>query len=183
MLCDRCSNNEATIHLKEVVNGQVTALNLCPDCAVDAAGQGPGGNSGDVDLASLVLGLAAEHAPGPTSKQGGEQADGEAQPCPACGLTAAEFRSTGRLGCAQCYRTFASILVPALADMHRATRHQGKTLDTAQNLAGETRRGRSELPQLEEELARAVAAEAYERAADIRDRLADVRNKTGAGTV
>ena len=33
MKCDRCGKNEATFHYKTNINGRVTEVHLCPDCA------------------------------------------------------------------------------------------------------------------------------------------------------
>lgn len=38
--------------------------------------------------------------------------------CPICGLTAAELRDSGRMGCAECYRVFAAMVVQAVAVLH-----------------------------------------------------------------
>jgi uncharacterized repeat protein (TIGR04138 family) len=37
MLCEKCGQKEATIHLTSVADGQVTKLDLCEDCVSDAA--------------------------------------------------------------------------------------------------------------------------------------------------
>ena len=33
MLCGDCGKNEATIHFTKIVNGDVTELHLCEECA------------------------------------------------------------------------------------------------------------------------------------------------------
>ena len=33
MKCGKCGNNEATFHYKSMINGNVTELHLCPECA------------------------------------------------------------------------------------------------------------------------------------------------------
>ena len=33
MLCQRCHKNEATVHIKNNINGNVTEMMLCRDCA------------------------------------------------------------------------------------------------------------------------------------------------------
>ena len=38
--------------------------------------------------------------------------------CSVCGLTAAELRDTGRMGCARCYDTFADMVAQAAKELH-----------------------------------------------------------------
>ena len=33
MRCDRCGKNEATFYYKSNINGKVTQIHLCPQCA------------------------------------------------------------------------------------------------------------------------------------------------------
>ena len=33
MKCERCGKNEATFYYKSSINGKVTELHLCPECA------------------------------------------------------------------------------------------------------------------------------------------------------
>ena len=46
--------------------------------------------------------------------------------CPACGATLANFRETGRLGCAQCYVTFEAHLRDLLRRLHGSAVHVGE---------------------------------------------------------
>jgi protein arginine kinase activator len=89
------------------------------------------------------------------------------QKCPVCGFTQADFKKTGRLGCANCYETFSDGLQSLLKGMHKGTAHVGKvpsrllvTMEREQTLKG-----------LHRDLRKAVAEEDYESAAQIRDRI------------
>ena len=91
--------------------------------------------------------------------------------CPQCGLTWAEFRQGGLLGCEHDYACFDKDLSPLLNRAHEgATHHLGKV---------PTRRGGTSVPakrqldvaRLKKELQRAVEAEDYERAAKLRDQI------------
>ena len=46
--------------------------------------------------------------------------------CPHCGFSQADFKKSGRLGCPECYQTFAEGLAGLLKTMHKGTRHTGK---------------------------------------------------------
>jgi len=50
----------------------------------------------------------------------------EPKTCPKCGTTQADLHNDGRMGCAECYRVFASEVRRALLVLHGANRHVGK---------------------------------------------------------
>ena len=108
------------------------------------------------------------------SSQPGPEPTGAATPiplgspnavCPACNLTFAEFRATGRLGCAHDYRAFESELRPLLENIHGAVQHLGKS---PRQLPGKRS---ADVLRLRQELQQAVQAEKYERAAELRDAI------------
>ena len=101
-------------------------VDLCEECAKQKGVNDPAG----CYLADLLLGLGAS--------QEMESASGGELKCPACGFTQADFKKAGRLGCAECYRTFAEGLEQLLKSMHKGTRHKGKvpaSLRESQDLA------------------------------------------------
>jgi len=93
---------------------------------------------------------------------------GEPVQCSFCSATLADFRATGRLGCAHCYETFESSLRDLLRRVHGNSRHIGRRYVAPLP---------SELPhvstatELRDRLKRAIEAEQFELAADIRDKL------------
>lgn len=50
-----------------------------------------------------------------------------ARRCPSCGMTFEDYKRTGLLGCAKCYRYFRRELLPAVRDIQGGTAHTGKT--------------------------------------------------------
>src|SRR5438552_729701 len=96
MLCDICKQNVATVHLTQMVEGKTKKVDLCEGCSKAKGVDDPTGFS----LADLLLGLGAAQEMEQAS------AGGELK-CPHCGFTQADFKKTGRLGCAECYTTFA----------------------------------------------------------------------------
>ena len=170
MLCDRCQHNEATVHIVQVVVGhEKTSLNLCGKCiAEDSSLQHP---DGIIDL-SQVMGELTGTTPDAGAPPAPPEADVEQETvvCSGCGLDSEQFRKTGRLGCPDCYQAFSSVLDGALPTMHRGTQHIGRGACAGGRPSG-MQRLLSELSSLEEELTQAVAAEAYERAAQLRDRI------------
>ncbi len=140
----------------EVVDGSLTTWYLCEECASERGVTGSltslAGPLVNILMGLLESGGGAEPAdPGPT--------------CPRCGLTYEAFRRAGRLGCGTCYEAFASQLKPLLRRVHGSTDHTGGVPSTDEG--GQFRR--REISKLKRELTRAVAAEDYERAAELRD--------------
>jgi protein arginine kinase activator len=161
--CSHC-NNPATVHLTQIVNNKIIKVDLCESCAQAKGVTDPEGFS----LADLL-------SKAPLSPESG-------QPqitCPDCGLTTADFRRTGRLGCAACYQSFVPLLRPALEDMHAGTIHKGKVPEVA--LSRQT--SVAELQGLENALQSAIDEEAYEDAAKYRDQIRAIHQAAEAGKV
>jgi protein arginine kinase activator len=90
--------------------------------------------------------------------------------CDGCGLTYSRFRETGRLGCARCYAAFDKELRPLIRRIHGEVRHVGKVPHREET--GSDRDAR--IRRLNEDLERAIGAEEYERAAEIRDLIQEL---------
>ena len=95
--------------------------------------------------------------------------------CPQCGMSAAEFGKSGRMGCAACYRVFRETLVPLFKQMHGNEFHRGK-IPVSDPSRQKTRR---ELIDLRRALKKAVGQEAYEQAAELRDRINELERGSG----
>ena len=93
--------------------------------------------------------------------------------CSRCGFSQADFKKSGRLGCPECYRTFAEGLSGLLKTMHKGVRHVGKAPEALR----QTRENVDRLKTLQKKLAKAVEEENYEAAATLRD---EIKNLSGA---
>jgi protein arginine kinase activator len=98
--------------------------------------------------------------------------------CDQCGITWAEFRQGGMLGCEHDYVAFDKDLTPLLQRAHEnGTHHIGKIptrrcpSGAAGGEAGVPMRRQADLTRLRKELAKAVETEDYERAAKLRDQI------------
>ena len=158
MLCTICKEKPATVHLTQIVGDKMQKLDLCEDCAKTKGINDPT-SFGLADL-DLVLGLGA-------SQQLEQAAGGVELKCPRCGFTQADFKKSGRLGCPECYVTFAEGLANLLKTMHKGTRHTGKAPEALRA----TRENASLLKTLQAKLAKAIKDENYEQAAQLRDEI------------
>jgi protein arginine kinase activator len=160
MLCDICKKNVATVHLTQMVEGKTKKVDLCEACSKEKGVDDPTGFS----LADLLLGLGAAQEIAAAST-GGELR------CPSCNFTQADFKKAGRLGCAECYTTFAEGLEGLLKTMHKGTRHVGKVphaMKKSQDLS-------ERLKSLQKKLEKAVADEDFETAVQLRDEINQVK--------
>lgn len=161
MLCDFCKKNEATVHLTQIVDGnKIQKADLCEACAKEKGVQDPTGFS----LADLLVGLgAAEEI----------RAEGAGERCQICGFSQADFKKTGRLGCATCWETFEAGLLSLVRQMHKGDRHVGKVPTKAAHTLVLSHK----IKELTEELEKAVREEKYEDAAGLRDQIRSLESK------
>jgi protein arginine kinase activator len=142
------------VFLTQILEGKMHKVNLCETCSKEKGVQDPTSFA----LADLLLGIgAAEEI----------EKGAPAKKCPVCGFTQTDFKKTGRLGCSECYVTFAEGLGSLLKAMHKGTEHVGKLPERAQRTIALSRRMRA----LTENLQKAVADENYETAASLRDQI------------
>jgi len=164
MLCDICGKNQATVHLTEIVDNEVTELHLCEECARAKSIE----MEQQFGLGDLLAGLA-EFA------KGIEPTESTKLKCPNCELSYDDFKKIGKLGCSQCYTTFKKYLSPLLKKIHGSHKHIGKapvklahTLNNRKSLT---------LEELRQKLQRAIEMEEFEEAARIRDQIRELEKK------
>jgi protein arginine kinase activator len=168
MLCDICNKNPATVHLTEIVDSQMNELHLCEECARQKSAQ----MEQQFGLSDLLAGLAD------FEKSASKDVDSSpALKCPNCGLTYADFKKIGRLGCGECYLAFKRQLGPLLKKIHGSNQHIGKTPEKQ----ARPLKARSELQELKDKLQKAVDTEAFEEAARLRDKIKELeKQESGA---
>lgn len=153
------------MHLTEIGSKMKKEIHLCDDCAREH----------EASLPHTVGSVPSHSAPGsPEADIVGPASDEEPTGvCKECGISFAEFRSTGRVGCPEDYVFFRKGLNPILERIHGSIRHRGKVPPQA----GEKSVRQRELMKLSDELERAVREEKYEVAAKIRDQLHELREE------
>lgn len=170
MVCEECGKNPASVHIATDINGVKTETFLCTECAR---------KHGHLDFVfeptitfhNLLAGLFE-----PGKELRGSSAVKVRSRCPSCGLTFADFRRLGHLGCDQCYDTFHDELELLIRRIHGSTTHTGKVPKGRRQSGAYKQR---ELERLREELRVAVAKEEYERAAELRDAIRKLEQELG----
>ena len=158
MKCENCGSTEAVVHLTQIVNNEMSTHHLCQACAAEKGLQGSP-DPANYQLLDLIEKVSPE-VPG-LSSNGDE-------PCAFCGLTFDDFRKTTRLGCPQCYEAFSNYLPRLLRHIHGGVKHVGKVYLPPDPTVSQIEK---RLEGLRRKLERAVQAEDFERAAELRDEI------------
>lgn len=185
-VCQSCQEREATILFRHIRGNEKRTLRLCSRCATQRARKS--GEGSPETPAAPAEGQEAK-PDSPPKKPAAKQIDvvvshlslsdsTEQVECSECGMTYKDFRKVGRLGCSGCYSAFSSQLERLFKRIHGAVRHEGKSPRPS---SPEPRTG-DEWQKLRKALRQAVAEEAYEKAAVIRDRIAQLEGSEETGT-
>lgn len=158
MVCDICAKNQATVHLTEIIDDQMSELHLCEECARKKSIQ----MEQQFGLADLLAGLAEFGKP--------EAPEVTGLRCSNCGLSYEDFKKTGRLGCGECYSNFRKYLLPLLKKIHGSTQHLGKSL---YKVVARSRK-KIGLAELRAKLHQAIEQEEFEEAARLRDKIREL---------
>ena len=158
MKCQHCEK-PATFHITELTNPDgPQVVHLCEEHVREYL-------SGDKNPANPVYGLVSKQL---KLEQSAEQvAKQDKKTCPVCGITFAEFRQAGRLGCPYDYVFFEDDLETLLLNIHNARMHKGKR---PSRTTGSPDR-QHQLFQLRREMQEAVQKEEYEKASQLRDAI------------
>lgn len=171
--CERCNKYKANVHIVKMFEGIKKELNICEKCAKEL---------GEFNLNSIVnvenafslniLGGLIEYF---NNNQQSSIIKINDSKCPKCGTTYAEFKNSGFLGCDECYNQFIKILAIFIKRVQNSSEHVGKI----PSRCGSDVIMKKELIMLRDKLQKAILAEEYEKAAEIRDNIKNIQNKIG----
>ena len=179
MLCNKCKKNEATHFMEKNINGKVTKLALCSECAKDSDEfkYDPFEDFKPFNFFDSFFGFP---------KIAGETGKSLREPekrCTLCASTFEDIVNAGRVGCAECYKVFANELRPTVRRIHGDRRHvgrrPGKILENKEDgdLEKPEKESRKDvIKSLKKELNEAIKTENFERAAELRDQIIETEN-------
>jgi len=162
MLCDICGKNPATVHLTEIIDGNITEIHLCESCAKKKSED----FQKTFSVSDFLSGLAGMD---PLSPKVSPPAV-----CSNCGLTYKEFTEKGKFGCFQCYKDFKDKIIPLLRKIHGSITYKGKLPKIKKKSSIPVS---EKLNSLRRQLERAIKIEEYEEAARIRDQIKETEKK------
>ena len=161
MKCQHCNHNEATTHIKKNVNGNVTEMHLCSDCARELGVMeefSPESFFNDTFFGNFL----GAGVPAMNILSGIDH-------CEYCGSTFNDIVKSGRVGCANCYSKFEERLQPTITKMHGNAKHIGKNVTYTEEKEAEPEI--SELDKLKNDLKLAIKEQRFEDAAVLRDKI------------
>ncbi|MEC9476019.1 MAG: UvrB/UvrC motif-containing protein [Planctomycetota bacterium] len=164
MLCEKCQENEACVHLTDIVNNTKREYRLCKECAEVH------GVSIQAQLQKFknITNITLPEFCAPSIDIGsGDSEVTDVEDCPRCKMSYSLFRKEGKFGCSHDYTVFRGSLDDLLEKIHASTQHRGRTPGRFR----EQDNHQTKLDQLREELLQAVQGEQYEKAAAIRDQM------------
>ena len=164
MKCSNCGEQEGVVSLTQIVEGDVRTLSLCAKCAAEK-GIETGVGVADTPLGGFLAALGESLDPDAPLTAALEAR------CTGCGATLRDFRESGRVGCAECYRAFDAPLRELLRRLHGSTHHTGKRYTGVASTPALA--APANVRELREQLRRAIETEQFELAAELRDQLRD----------
>ena len=144
-ICEKCGENPADIHIRQIINDKETGLYICSKCA-------------ETMKKKFLSFLKVNNFI--TSMMQQVETNDENKVCSFCKFDINKIRKLGRVGCAMCYETFEKELEPIVAKMN-INRSRININEKAQ----------SEVEKLQTQLNKAVLEEEYEKAAELRDKI------------
>ncbi len=168
MICQKCKQKPANVHITQYANGVKQEFHFCEDCA-GSLNINPGlpktplHNLNNIMSFLTQLGASDQRTPELT--------------CPHCHTPYGRIAEAGYVGCSECYRYFSTQLEPLLKKIHGTTEHRGKIPVRM----GKTFLIHREIEDLRRNLKEAVEKEEYEEAARIRDRVKALEDESKAG--
>jgi len=181
MLCQECGKKEAVVRISLIDSqGRRKELILCENCCRKYGIEPP-------SFAVLeAISKLAHSLGGNMFQKESEQSYDQAKlddRCPSCGTSLREIQTSPmRIGCGDCWRFFKRKLIPIVASCQKgATKHVGKRPGQVKSKAESTVSLEikpmdlmEEKRKLEAELEKAVQAEEFEKAAELRDKIKDI---------
>lgn len=169
MLCQNCKKNEATTHIKRVLNGEATESHLCHSCAQSL------GVGSFFDDFSLNMPDIFSHFFGDSALALG---DSRLDRCEKCGCCFDDIIKTGSVGCADCYEKFYSKLLPSIQRIHGKAKHAGKTpKHTNEKIVPKEKTLEEKIADLQKDMQKAIDEQNFEQAAILRDEIKKMKGE------
>lgn len=168
MICENCNRREAMLNFSKIMDGENSSIWLCEKCAKEygkAIFSDVQEEKEEYVSFNNVLSILFNDE---TKKR--EQLKKE---CPNCGTKVNEIEKGKLLGCEECYKIFFKEIDVLVEKDNIVNEHRG----CIPNKLGNEIELKREIKQLEKEMEIAVAIEAYEKAAVIRDKIKGLRDK------
>lgn len=182
MKCQRCQKREATILIKQSINGKEKEYMLCQECMQElglATGFG-------IDLDNylgagfispqMFSSLNPQNSTGAYNSGVFVSGKKEVQVCEYCNTTLDEVRKKGRLGCSHCYDTFEEQLGQVFRRIQSGDKHRGRRIAESKEKS-EVNKLHDLNEELQLKIKQAVEKEDYESAAICKTQILQNKEK------
>lgn len=169
MLCQNCKKNEATTHIKRVINGEATQSHLCSACA-QSLGYNNFFDDFTFNLPSLFSGFFDDSMLA--------LSESRLERCEICGSSFDDIIKSGNVGCANCYEKFYSKLLPSIQGIHGRVKHAGSVpQSTADVVVPKEKTTEEKIADMQKEMGKAIEEQNFERAAVLRDEIKKLKGE------
>lgn len=175
MLCETCGKRKAIVFYHENLDGQVRNFSLCGECAQAMKRSGELEELGTICTYRGRPWMLPEEPGLRDAPELFTSVTDTSSRCPRCGASWADVTTMGGIGCAACYKAFATTLAEVLAVPGTGVPYTG-SVPTAFRIKQERA---EQLASLRRELAVAVRGERFEEAATLRDRIRSMEKEDG----
>ena len=165
MLCQNCGKNEATTHIKQVIYGDTAERHLCSECA-EHLGYGDAFSGFGFNISGLFGNFFGDAVHSLNTPR-------KVTRCAKCGYSFNDIVRDGRVGCAECYKTFYNELKPSIQRIHGQVHHNGKIASTVEPV-NEQENSVSEVEELKSKMEEAIKTQNFELAAQLRDKIKEL---------
>lgn len=165
MLCQNCGKNEATTHIKQVINGDTAERHLCSECAEHLATATRSRASASMlpDFSGISSAMQSIRSARRERWFAARNAALRSM------ISSARAESAAR----SATKFFYNELKPSLQRIHGQIHHSGKIASTAEPVSEEEAKI-DEKEELKKQMDEAVAAQNFELAAQLRDRIKEL---------
>ena len=162
MLCDKCKKNPVTVHMQQFIAGKKVEIRLCQECVFNFSVPDV-----PIELENMFKGFLEQMQTKMVHLNPQAASKIPRSVCKSCGMTGEELRTGGKLGCRECYSSFATEVSAILKNVQSSTRHTGKfPKRTGKEILSIRRES-----DLRAKLSQAIAEENFELAAELRDEI------------
>ena len=155
MKCDKCGM-PSVYHSTLIVNGMSQKTSLCRECAIKEGVFNQGTSLFDDMFSNFANILGYEQV--------------ENIVCPVCKTSLKEFKSTGKLGCPNCYDMFREEISSIIKRIAPFATHKQETIKTKPKKIEKLTKD-EKIKQLRDDMKLAVSEERYEDAAKIKKQI------------
>ena len=168
MLCQRCGEKEAAIHLTKIINDEKTEIYLCEECAKETGHLDLSNNP--FSIQNLLSDILKPNIDTTTLNQ-------KELKCDNCGMNYQEFTEKGLFGCSECYDQFSEKIDKLAKRIHGSDKHRGKIPERQ----GGKLRTEKKIDDLKAKMQKAVDRENFEKAAELRDKIHELEDELRGG--